>query len=169
MQFLPLFLAFFLAVVAILYLGLYVNFLFWLGSRDKPLPVLSRVADKLVMLTVLIVLWNDFGQANDCCGDSALFSPHHRLTAMVLILASIAAYGYPTLRGKLAPPLVGIGVNCGLLYGIVLDILVGVQLNDPISWCAGGVQRFRGNPGAACAAHAPGDPAAVQQGRPLRP
>jgi hypothetical protein len=127
-------------IIVVLALGvgaIYLDFLVWLGTGENYFGWMRRVSEKLVILFVLVTLLMDLGERNDCCGDSALFSPDHRLTPNVLILACVAAYLYSVYRKKLGPPLLEIGVNCLLLIGLPLNILVGIQNNFSYGWWLG--------------------------------
>lgn len=79
----------------------------------------------------------DFGQPNDCCTDSAFFSPSHRLTIYVLIFLSIWAYYYSSFRNKTAPPLLELLVNCLLGTGLVLCLFIGIHTKDLLLWLSG--------------------------------
>jgi hypothetical protein len=129
-------------VIIVLALGvasIYLDFLVWLGTGENYFGSMRRVSEKLVILFVLVTLLLDLGDKNDCCESSALFSPAHRLTPDVLILACIAAYLYSVYRKKLGPPLLEICVNCLLLTGLPLNILVGIQNDFSYGWWLGHV------------------------------
>ncbi len=98
------------------------------GKRLFP-PVPSRIIEILVVLglPLFYLVSFDFQQENDCCGDSALFSPEHRLTIYTWIALSAAAFFYVAFRKQLAPPLLEVIVNCLLLLGIVLNVFIAFQ------------------------------------------
>lgn len=106
----------------------YIDFLVWLYSGSNYFVRFRKIFGVVEMIFALIILAADIGWKNECCGDSATFSPAHRVTPFVLILACIAAFLYSLFRKKLAPPLVEIVVNCVLLTGIPLNIFVGIQI-----------------------------------------
>ncbi|HEV9037905.1 MAG TPA: DUF6688 family protein [Puia sp.] len=54
-------------------------------------------------------------------------SPEHRLSVMVLIACSFAAFIYSLYRKRLAPPLMEVLINCLLLSGIVVAIALMLQ------------------------------------------
>jgi len=67
------------------------------------------------------------GSSNDCCSDSAAFSPEHRLTMIVIIILCVAAYFYSRFRTKIATPVVEILVNCLVVTGIILNIFIAIH------------------------------------------
>jgi hypothetical protein len=103
------------------------DFLYYLMHRERYFVNLRYGLEVIVMLSAMITLIIDLPALNDCCGDSALFSPAHRLTVVVLILGSLAAYFYSSFRTRIAPPLLEVIVNCLLLIGLPLNIAVGIQ------------------------------------------
>jgi hypothetical protein len=103
------------------------DFLYYLMHRERYFVGLRYGLEVIFMLSAVITLIIDLPALNDCCGDSALFSPAHRLTVIVLILGSLAAYFYSSFRTRIAPPLLEVIVNCLLLIGLPLNIAVGIQ------------------------------------------
>jgi hypothetical protein len=49
----------------------------------------------------------------------------------------VAAFFYSAYREKLAPPLLEVIVNCLLIVGVVLDVIVGIQLQEGYYWYFG--------------------------------
>jgi hypothetical protein len=70
----------------------------------------------------------DVGVGNDCCGDSAVFSPDHKLSLYFWIVLISIAFMYCVVRRKIAPPLIEVFVNSLLIAGIVLNIVLGFHL-----------------------------------------
>ncbi len=88
---------------------------------------------EIVALVVYPLFYAEFGNENDCCGHvnnmglgegTALFSPEHQLTMGVIIILCLIAYFYSEFRKKTAPPILEVVVNCFLLIGIILNMLV---------------------------------------------
>ncbi|MBK7873174.1 MAG: hypothetical protein IPJ74_22125 [Saprospiraceae bacterium] len=73
---------------------------------------------------------------NTCCGDSATFSPDHKLTIYVLILLCIANYFYSTFRTTIKSPILEVFINSILLIGLTLNIFVAIQIYIPV-WLLG--------------------------------
>lgn len=92
--------------------------------------VLTKILEAVVIigLPVLYIAIFDFQIPNDCCSESATFSPDHRLTIYFLITICIVAFFYSTNRKQIAPPLVEITTNCLLLAAIILNIFVAFQV-----------------------------------------
>src|SRR4051812_9082110 len=55
----------------------------------------------LVIIPSVFLFFFDFGLKNDCCNDSAFFSPGHRLTIYILLLLCIFFYFYSAYRGTI--------------------------------------------------------------------
>ena len=132
---------FFIAIVLMVIMGIipvltFVDFLSLLFSRERVFKGLKNVLP-LVMLAPIAVMFLDLGVKNDCCGDSAIFSPEHRLSTTVLILICVAAFFYSAYRKRLAPPLMEVIANCFLIIGVVMDLLVGLQLREAECWYFG--------------------------------
>jgi len=87
---------------------------------------------------VLFLTIMDASQKNDCCSESAFFSPTHRLSVYLLIFICVAAYFYSSYREILASPLVELVVTCFLLIGIVLNVFIAIHSTDS-SWLLGNV------------------------------
>jgi len=122
------------AIIAIL--G-WIDLLCFLFSGERCFKKLKYALHVMVMLGPVGVLLGDRNAGNDCCGDSAIFSPTHRLSATVMISLCLAAFFYSTFRKKLAPPLLEVILNCLLIIGVVLDIIVGIQMKEGQFWFFG--------------------------------
>jgi hypothetical protein len=114
----------------------FVDFFSLLFSGERVFRGLKNVMP-LIMLAPIAVLFSDLGEKNDCCGESAMFSPEHRLSPTVMILICLAAFFYSAYRKRLAPPLMEVIVNCFLVIGVVMDIIVGLQLREGECWYFG--------------------------------
>ncbi|MDJ1480053.1 hypothetical protein QNI16_06115 [Cytophagaceae bacterium YF14B1] len=79
---------------------------------------------------MLYILVFDILLGNDCCGDSATFSPEHRLSIYFLIILCLIAYFYSSYRTHIAPPIQEVTVNILLLVAIVLNILMLFHLSE---------------------------------------
>jgi hypothetical protein len=116
-------------------LAIFLDFLSYVIYGRRYHAGIRHTAEMIIVLFVLGVLLLDLGMPNSCCGDTALFSPRHRLTIVFLILSCLAAFLYSSYRKRPAPPLLEVVVNCLLLVGLVLNILVGVHEKDrPGDW-----------------------------------
>ncbi len=91
----------------------------------------------VIVLPLIFISIFDYGKGNDCCADSAFFSPGHRLSVYVLILLCIAAYYYSSFRTRTAPPLAELMVNVLLGAALVLCVLIAVQAKEMLVWFSG--------------------------------
>lgn len=94
----------------------------------KVLEIIIAVGYPLIFLSVY-----EFGVPNDCClSDSAFFSPPHRPSIYGLLVLSVAAYLYAIFRKSLAPPLLEVLINSGLITGLCLIIAVSLHVKEKI-------------------------------------
>ena len=65
---------------------------------------------------------------NDCCGDSATFSPDSKLTIYVLLALSIISYFIAIYKKYILPPVIEITLNSMLIIGAVLSVVIHIQI-----------------------------------------
>jgi hypothetical protein len=100
---------------------------------------LTRLLEVAGMLVLpLLYLWMFDDKLNDCCGDSATFSPDHKLTIYVLIAICIITYFYSAFRKDMAGPLIEVLVNSILLLGFVFNIFIAIQVGKAY-WMFGNI------------------------------
>ncbi len=85
---------------------------------------------EIASFLILPYLYVSMDTRNDCCSDSAPFSPAHNLTIFVYVVFCLAAYFYSSYRKKMATPILEIIVNSLLVFGIVLNIFIAFQTKD---------------------------------------
>ncbi len=90
-----------------------------------------------VSLIVLPLMYGGFGDKNDCCNDSAVFSPEHQLTIGVIIILCLIAYFYSSYRTTIAAPVIEILINSLLFIGIILNMFIAIHTKNP-ALAAGG-------------------------------
>ena len=73
---------------------------------------------------------------NDCCTQSATFSPEHILTIYTLIILCVISYFLSTYKKKIISPIIEVLINSILLGGIVLNIFIAIQVEKYI-WLFG--------------------------------
>ncbi len=118
-----------------------IEFIGFLCNGKSYLPtVYLRISEFFVMIAApVFYLWVMNGETNDCCGDSAFFSPDHRLTMWVLIVLSVIAYFYSSFRKAIAPPIVEVVVNALLLICIVLNVFVAIHVEEGVLYGLGNI------------------------------
>ena len=77
-------------------------------------------------------------KTNDCCSDSATFSPDHRLTINILVGICIITYFYSRLKGNLRSPVIEVLINAILLLGFVFNIFIAIQVGS-LYWLFGNI------------------------------
>lgn len=111
-----------------------IDFLIYLftGKRliNKPL---IHVIDIIVIigLPLLYLIFIDTN-TNDCCKNTATFSPDHKLTLYFLIILTIISYLYSSYKKTIISPIIEVLINSILLGGILLNIFIAIQINNII-------------------------------------
>ncbi len=124
---------FYLIILLIIIPGIIVliDFFIYIISDKR---ILKRIFKLIVNIFVVVLiplfylLISDFGLDNDCCSDSAVFSPNHRLTIYIWISISIITFFYSTYRKQSSSPIIEILTNCFLLIGIVFNIVLAFHI-----------------------------------------
>ncbi|MFT3701075.1 MAG: hypothetical protein QM802_01830 [Agriterribacter sp.] len=75
------------------------------------------------------ILESDVGRINECCMDSAVFSPWNRMGIYTLIFLCAVAYFLSTFKKHLLAPLPEVILNVMLITGLVINILVCIHLD----------------------------------------
>ena len=97
--------------------------------------VVNRVVLRITEVVALIFFpyaYGSFGAKNDCCSDSAVFSPDHQLTIGIIIVLCLIAYFYSSYRKNIATPVIEIIVNSLLFVGIVLNGFIAIHTKEPL-------------------------------------
>ena len=116
-----------LLLIALPFFVILFEFIAYLATgRSKVKPIILRVTE-IASFLILPFLYVSMDTRNDCCSDSAVFSPPHSLTIFVYVVLCLAAYFYSSYRKKMAAPILEIIVNSLLVLGIVLNIFIAFQ------------------------------------------
>jgi hypothetical protein len=109
------------------------------GKGRQRVNLFLRTAEIIgIVLAPVIFLTFFDAKANNCCDDTAFFSPGHRLTIYVIILLSVIAYFSSSYRSSTAPPLLEVLINCFLIAGIILSVFVALHMkSDDTLWLLG--------------------------------
>ncbi|UEG51185.1 hypothetical protein LK994_06815 [Ferruginibacter lapsinanis] len=95
--------------------------------------VLLRITEVCSMLILPYMYLNLVsGPVNNCCGDSAPFSPDHQITIYTVIALCLLAYFYSSFRKEMAGPIVEIVSNALLIICIVLNIFIAIHVEESI-------------------------------------
>lgn len=81
----------------------------------------------VVILPILYLIIVDEAK-NDCCGDSATFSPDHKLTIYTLIALSVISFFHSSYKKKISTPIIEVITNSMLIVGIVLNVFISIQI-----------------------------------------
>lgn len=78
----------------------------------------------IVIIIPCIVLFVDTSRENDCCSETAIFSPNHRLLLYILIGACMLAYMISITRKKIFPPVLELVLQSFLILGFIINIIL---------------------------------------------
>ena len=116
--------------------------------------LISGTVFKLKKLWIAVQLWTvivvpifflmiaDIGKENNCCGDSAIFSPDHSFLIYILIGISMFAYVISITRKKILPPVQELFLHAFLIQGLIINLILCKHFNvtDDIPFILGNVQ-----------------------------
>jgi hypothetical protein len=122
-------------MLCLIFLPLLLSLINFIGFLFKGKSILHFILLHLTEIGAFIILpfmYVSLDTKNDCCGDSAAFSPEHQLTIGILVILCSAAYFYSSYRTKIAAPILEIIINCLVLTGIVLNIFIAIHTKDVI-------------------------------------
>lgn len=105
---------------------------FLTGTLFRTTEIFTVIINPYLGLSIL-----DMGEKNDCCTDSAAFSPDHRITIYALIVICILGYFYLSYRKKMSSPVIEVLFNSVIVIGLILNIFVAIQFNELIFWFLG--------------------------------
>ncbi len=71
---------------------------------------------------------------NDCCSESATFSPEHKLSVIVLIVLNQLAVIVSVLKPKTLSPLIEVLINCILLLGLGFNVVLIFHVESLYFW-----------------------------------
>ncbi|WP_431213288.1 hypothetical protein ACQ86N_48165 [Puia sp. P3] len=102
-----------------------------------------KAAEVCLILPEAVGIFSDIGRVNDCCHETAMLSLHHRLSILVISVVSVVAYFYSSRRGRLATPGIEVIVNCCLVVGMALWVVIAFHertgrsssFSSCLSWC----------------------------------
>ena len=119
----------------------YIDFVKYAGTRKRLFPpVLSRIIDLFVIIVypIVFLVAIDSGTEIDCCSDSPVFAPAHRFTLYCWIALPVLGFFISTFRKSVFPPIVESLVNCLILMGFLLNLIIAIHLHtEPGYWVFG--------------------------------
>ncbi len=95
------------------------------GKRKAPIFIIRICEPATYLCLPFLYVTQDL--ENNCCGESAAFSPEHQVTIWVIITICLVAYFYSSYRKSIATPIVEILINAFLMGGIILNIFIAIQ------------------------------------------
>jgi hypothetical protein len=101
---------------------------FYFINRDKRLLRSGAAALDIMILVVPLVLWRMFEMEGRLAPGEALFDPKYGNFIYTLILLCQLAYFYCSFRKKPSSPLPEVLINCLLITGIILNMIIAVRM-----------------------------------------
>jgi len=77
----------------------------------------------VVVMPALFLSFMDLPNKNDCCSDSAVFSPGNRIGIYILIIFYTGAFIVAIFREKLLPPFSELILSSFLILGLILNLV----------------------------------------------
>lgn len=97
----------------------------------------------VVLLPIVFVSLFDLPLRNDCCSDSAVFSPEHRIGIYFLIITYTIAYVVSIFRKEILTPVLELLLNMFLVLGLILNIAFcfhfTTEEEGPLLWIFGNI------------------------------
>ena len=120
----------FLLIAPVLAIG--VEFLVYLFTNKRLYSkTICKVLDTLIIVGLPFLYLAVFDEStNNCCTESAVFSPEHKPTIYVLIAVAVLACLYSIFKTKILSPVLEVFINATLLLGFVLNIFVAIQVGE---------------------------------------
>lgn len=117
-----------------------IELIYFLFSGKRMLNNGGRWVIEFISIIIYPALFIFIADSNGnlCCGDSAFFSPEHRLTIYSLIVICVIAYFYSSYRSEVSSPVFEVLVNAFLLIGFVLNIFIAFH-HEELFWLIGNI------------------------------
>jgi hypothetical protein len=107
--------------------GIWIPFevIHYIRRKDFISKCFFRIAEVVFIILLPALFFMDEGsKINDCCSDTAYFSPKHRLSIELLILVCIFFYFFASYRKTITAPLMGLFTNFFLIIGLVINVVM---------------------------------------------
>lgn len=87
--------------------------------------ILVKILDLtcIILLPIFFLVYIDLPE-NDCCSESATFSPDHKLTVYSIIFLGILAYFYSSWQKRQKSPVIEVLINIFLLMGLLFNFFM---------------------------------------------
>ncbi|MFD2914166.1 DUF6688 domain-containing protein [Psychroserpens luteus] len=108
------------------------NFFYFLNKgRIKTRDAIFKVIQiwTVAIVPFVFILSFDLWKENECCIDSTLFSPQHRVGIYILLLAYTAFYIVSIFKKRILPPIAELLTNSFLILGLIINILLCIHIN----------------------------------------
>jgi hypothetical protein len=101
---------------------------FYFINHDKRLLRSGKIVLELMTLVVPLILLRVFEITLGLKVGAAFFDPAYGYFIYILIILCQLAYFYCSYRSRIGSPLLEVLINCLLLIGIILNLMIAIQL-----------------------------------------
>lgn len=98
-------------------------------NTERALEIIETIV--LLLMPVTFLVLGDENE-NNCCGETAIFSPDHKLTIYAFIAICLLAYSISRSKKGILSPIVEVLINSILLLGIIFNIAIAIQIDIDI-------------------------------------
>jgi hypothetical protein len=128
--FLPFLLLGFATLVSVVDLAIYL----FRGSNTfwPPARIAAEISALVIGPFLFFTMLNE--ETQDCCHDTPYFANEHTPSIIVLVLLSLGCYLLARRRPAIGSPMGELLVNCGLLLGIGLNVILFFHITDGFWW-----------------------------------
>src|SRR4030095_15048002 len=131
------FLIFVLIVFTLSAIWIFVEAIYYSVTGKFLSAAIFRMSEIIYIVVLpLMFLMDEMGKKNDCCSDTAYFSPQHRLSITMLILTCIFFYFFASYRNTKSTPVFELFTTLFLIIGLAINVIMIIhssKINSPYS------------------------------------
>ncbi|MFM9951187.1 MAG: DUF6688 family protein [Saprospiraceae bacterium] len=96
-------------------------------NTERALGIIETMV--LLIMPVAFLALGDQNE-NSCCGETAIFSPDHKLTIYAFIIICLIAYAISRSKKGILSPITEVLINSILLLGILFNTAIAIQIEN---------------------------------------
>jgi hypothetical protein len=106
-------------------------FTYLLKGKRLYYPFINRILEIIIVIVLPLLYLIILDESkNDCCSDSATFSPDHKITIYTFIALCVISFFHSVYKKKVSTPVIEVATNSMLIIGIVLNIFIAIQIEE---------------------------------------
>ncbi|WP_458626596.1 DUF6688 domain-containing protein [Winogradskyella sp. PC D3.3] len=125
---LPMFLIIVIPFCFVLFNGFFYAIKGRIKTRENGFKVIQLWT--VVLVPAFFIAIFDVAETNDCCTDSAVFSPDHRIGVYILLMAYTVCYSISIFKKRVLPPLAELILNAFLILGLIINVLLCFHIHN---------------------------------------